>query len=202
MLRKHRPLALGFAAVAVPLLLVLGLQLWWLVRLHRTSIAAGRAVLTGFLDAVATEVVYSYGPAAERALDVPASLFAQDRLEKAAAHFRKRDVEGVKTLFVARFSKPFAASGTVVDDTAVPGGRRARGKNIKGFVTFPTAAGEQVLVKVGISAVSVAGARKNLETEISGWDFDEVRSRAADPAAVGIETAGEVMSGEMWPRKM
>lgn len=104
MLLKNRPLALGFAAVAVPLLLVLGLQLWWLLRLHRTSIAAGRAVLTGFLDAVATDVVYSYGPAAERALDVPASLFAQDRLEKASAHFRKRDVLGVKTLFVARFS--------------------------------------------------------------------------------------------------
>jgi predicted alpha-1,2-mannosidase len=81
--------------------------------------------------------------------------------------------------FVARFSKPFEDCGTAVDDVPNPWDRRARGKNVKGFVTFPTEDGEQVLVKIGISAVSIAGARKNLEAEIPGWDFDGVRARAA-----------------------
>ncbi|MGV9013965.1 MAG: GH92 family glycosyl hydrolase [Flavobacteriales bacterium] len=35
--------------------------------------------------------------------------------------------------------------------------------------------GKETLVKVGISAVSIEGARKNLDTEISGWDFDGVK---------------------------
>ena len=81
--------------------------------------------------------------------------------------------------FVARFSKPFAACGTALDDIANPQARRARGKNVKGFVTFSTKENEQILVKVGISAVSIAGARKNLDTEIPGWEFDGVRARAA-----------------------
>lgn len=37
-----------------------------------------------------------------------------------------------------------------------------------------------VLVKVGISAVSVDGARKNLEAELPGWDFDAVRKQAEE----------------------
>ena len=36
-------------------------------------------------------------------------------------------------------------------------------------------------MKVGISAVSVEGARKNLDAEIPGWDFEAVR-KAADQA--------------------
>lgn len=37
-----------------------------------------------------------------------------------------------------------------------------------------------VLVKVGISAVSIDGARKNLEAEVPGWDFDAVRKQAEE----------------------
>ena len=36
----------------------------------------------------------------------------------------------------------------------------------------------KILVKVGISAVSIEGAKKNLEAEIPGWDFDQVRKTA------------------------
>ncbi|MCB9169430.1 MAG: glycoside hydrolase family 92 protein [Flavobacteriales bacterium] len=35
-------------------------------------------------------------------------------------------------------------------------------------------------VKVGISAVSIEGARANLEAEIPGWDFDKVREQAEE----------------------
>ncbi len=103
-LLEGRSLRLGFLAAFLPLLLVLGLQVWWLIKLERTSVLAGRAVFAGFLDAVTTEVLYSYGPGAERALDVPASFLAPDRLERLAAHFRRWDVEGAKKLFAVRFS--------------------------------------------------------------------------------------------------
>jgi len=37
-----------------------------------------------------------------------------------------------------------------------------------------------LLVKVGISAVSIDGARRNLEAEVPHWDFDLVRKQAED----------------------
>lgn len=35
-----------------------------------------------------------------------------------------------------------------------------------------------IIVKVGISSVSIEGARKNLEAEVPHWDFDKVRAEA------------------------
>jgi predicted alpha-1,2-mannosidase len=48
------------------------------------------------------------------------------------------------------------------------------GKQLGFFTEFETAAGEQVLMKTGISFVSKEGARRNLETDIPHWDFDRV----------------------------
>jgi predicted alpha-1,2-mannosidase len=56
--------------------------------------------------------------------------------------------------------------------------REAEGKHLGFFTEFATAAGEQVLMKAGLSFVSEAGARKNLEAEIPGWDFEAVREQA------------------------
>src|SRR6185436_16499828 len=43
---------------------------------------------------------------------------------------------------------------------------------------FETTAAKPVLLKVAISSVSIEGARKNLEAELPGWDFDKVRADA------------------------
>ncbi len=102
-LRRRTPW-IAFALASSALLLLVALQWWWLARLELASTVAGRAVLGNLADAIATEVLYAYAPAAERALDVPAALFASDeRLARAAAHFRQRPVDGVRRLFVVRF---------------------------------------------------------------------------------------------------
>lgn len=80
--------------------------------------------------------------------------------------------------FVAKFSQPFRKFGIAVDSELQKGISQASGRNIKAFVTFSTPKKEPVLIKVGISAVSCAGARKNLMTEIPGWDFSRVRIAA------------------------
>jgi len=80
--------------------------------------------------------------------------------------------------FYAKFSKPFKKFGLAVNDTLVDKITAAEGKNIKAFVSFNTKQGEQILVKVGISAVSAEGARNNLETENSGWNFSEIKNEA------------------------
>lgn len=67
--------------------------------------------------------------------------------------------------FVIRFSKPFESAGT-----GLP--------RVRAF-DFGRSGGA-LIVKVGISAVSVEGARKNLEAEVAGWDFDAVRRAATE----------------------
>jgi predicted alpha-1,2-mannosidase len=84
--------------------------------------------------------------------------------------------------FAMKFSKPFESAEIVSDSKPLGGGaHEAKGKSLKCLVHFPTANNEAILVKVGISAVSIEGARKNLEAEVPGWDFEGVR-RAANVA--------------------
>lgn len=79
--------------------------------------------------------------------------------------------------FYAVFSKKTAIRGIVSNGQPVEG-NVAEGESLKAFLTYQTAAGELLLVKVGISATGIEGARKNLESEIPGWDFDKVRREA------------------------
>jgi len=55
---------------------------------------------------------------------------------------------------------------------------RRQDKHLGFFTEFHTHPGEQMTLKVGISFVSVEGARNNLRTEIAGWDFDAVHEQA------------------------
>ena len=53
-----------------------------------------------------------------------------------------------------------------------------QGKHLGFFLNFSTSENEQVLVKSGISFVSVEGAKLNLEKDIPDWDFDRVVQNA------------------------
>jgi len=55
-----------------------------------------------------------------------------------------------------------------------------QGKHLGFYTDFATAKDEQVLMKAGISFVSINGAKNNLLAEIRGWDFDAVRTRATN----------------------
>ena len=96
--------------------------------------------------------------------------------------------------FVAKFSRPFDAAGIEQDGVRLaPETREAKGVRLKAFVSYKTAAGEAVLVKVGISGTGLDGARKNLASEIPGWDFEGVHKQATAQwdktlGAVEIET--------------
>ncbi len=78
--------------------------------------------------------------------------------------------------FYAKFSKPFTYT-LVTDSIALDEGGPLL-PTAKVLLQFPTAKNEQVLVKVGVSAVDMDGARKNVEAEIPEWDFDGVRQAA------------------------
>lgn len=89
--------------------------------------------------------------------------------------------------FVMEFSRPFTASGVAQGDKDVPGAQTT-GQETKGHFDFRTKAGEKILVRVGLSTVSVEGARNNLHAEISGWDFDAVAAAARKQWETALST--------------
>ena len=100
-LKFHR-LWLGLGAVAIPLALLLGLQLKWLSSLERTSAIAEKAWLSNYIETVSSEAEFFYRAQAERTLNIPDELFGRSE-SKLAAHLRKKTVEGVRAIFVTRF---------------------------------------------------------------------------------------------------
>lgn len=86
---------------------------------------------------------------------------------------------GYTVYFAAKFSKPFASScGTWKAGEVREHGKQESGERVGAFVCYSTKKNEEILVKVGISYVSIDGARRNLEAEIPGWDFDRIRQSA------------------------
>lgn len=80
--------------------------------------------------------------------------------------------------FAAKFSKPFQAYGISVDDQISQNRKEATGRNLKCYVDYTTEADEKIQIKVGISAVNIKGALKNLNEEAPYWEFDNVKKRA------------------------
>ena len=54
------------------------------------------------------------------------------------------------------------------------------GKKLKAHFDFDTQAGEKIKIKFALSAVSTEGALKNLEAEIPGFNFEQVKQEAKD----------------------
>ncbi len=82
--------------------------------------------------------------------------------------------------FYAKFSKPFKSYGIAINDKTIKNIKDAKGTNIKAYVKYSTKEGEEIQVKVGISSVSIEGAKKNLEAENKGWDFDGIKAQAKE----------------------
>lgn len=80
--------------------------------------------------------------------------------------------------FVAQFSKAFNSVDIAVNNSIKTNLKEAEGKNLKAIANFDVHDQEAIMVKVGISAVSIEGARKNLEAENPGWDFDKIKNEA------------------------
>jgi predicted alpha-1,2-mannosidase len=77
--------------------------------------------------------------------------------------------------FVMQFSKPFQQFNGWVDQRETGSNTEVKGaKDVGAYLTFPTSKQEQVIVRTGISFVSIDQARSNLKTETAGfnWDFD------------------------------
>jgi predicted alpha-1,2-mannosidase len=100
-----------------------------------------------------------------------------------------------KIFFAIAFSKPFDSFGYVRGDKehyyfrsknkyisgrGVAGRNEMFGKELKTCFNFKTKGDESLLIKVALSGVDMAGALKNLETEIPHWDFEKTKKDTKD----------------------
>ena len=82
-----------------------------------------------------------------------------------------------KIFYYIEFSRPFDSVEYFAANNDPEVGSAIQERMYSRF-NFKTTEGEQLLVKVGLSPVSMEGAEMNLKAEIRGWDFDKVRSDA------------------------
>ena len=82
-----------------------------------------------------------------------------------------------KVFFWAEFSRPAQAFTTAEN----PNKRSGVLSPLYGYYTLGhTEPGEQILVKVALSPVSVEGAKANMAAELPGWDFEATRKAARE----------------------
>ena len=93
--------------------------------------------------------------------------------------------------FAIILSKPFTSYGLINEEQLVYKGfwrkfnenenfpERA-GHKVKGYFNFETSANEPILLKIGLSGVSTRNALENVQKEIPGWNFEQVRRQAKE----------------------
>lgn len=98
-------------------------------------------------------------------------------------HVNHRDIRTI--YFYAVFDHPFTSYSTWSDNDLGKGRAKASGTESGSYITFDTSAGRTVLAKIGISYVSIANAKANLEAEnpvsaFSSADFDTAAKSAGN----------------------
>jgi len=107
------------AAIALPLAILLGLQLHALTRLEETAAASQRAALRAYTKAVLRGLEDFYRQKARAALDVPAESLRDPTPSALSAHFSAQDGSGVRQFFAVALG----ADGRSSLRFFAPGGR-------------------------------------------------------------------------------
>lgn len=83
-----------------------------------------------------------------------------------------------KVYFRAEFSRPFDSHVFKAGAYEIPDVPIANSDNLKFVMNFSKDNAKPLLVKVGISSVSLEGAKENLDAEIKDFDFEQITSQA------------------------
>ena len=85
-----------------------------------------------------------------------------------------RRPKDTKVFFSLHFDRPFEDLYAFQDQKLLGKVKEFEGKNGGVYPLFKTKEGDQIMMKVGISYVSMEQAELNLQTELNHWDFDAV----------------------------
>ncbi|MBK8946875.1 MAG: GH92 family glycosyl hydrolase [Ignavibacteriae bacterium] len=81
--------------------------------------------------------------------------------------------------FYAEFSQIISENILQLDGKEL-NDKSAKGQYVKAALKFNFNSDNELLVRIGISHVSIEGAKKNLLTEIPNWNFNKVKNNAAE----------------------
>lgn len=87
-------------------------------------------------------------------------------------------LKGVTVNFYAQFSKPFTVANIYENKKLKNNLKTLSGRDVKLVLQFDNEDDKPLVARVGISPVSMEGAMKNLQSEISTWDFDLIKNKA------------------------
>ncbi|MDB5029841.1 GH92 family glycosyl hydrolase [Mucilaginibacter sp.] len=84
---------------------------------------------------------------------------------------------GFSGYFVIKLEKKIGTNGMfLTDNSNIPDSLKGR-KNKGAYVGFKIQKGEKLHIRIGTSFTSIDGARKNLDAELPGWDFEAVAAK-------------------------
>jgi len=115
--------------------------------------------------------------------DVVDSLYVEIVSNSEISGFREahRSLAGPhKIYFVAQFSQPFINHGIRSNGMDLGQVSKIGSKDMQSYFQFDMKNKETVMIKVALSRVGVNGARKNMEAELPGWDFEAIKNTARD----------------------
>lgn len=107
--------------------------------------------------------------------------------------FSKGWASDQKIFFRAEFSRAFSDVEFVVNGEKTGRAAEGRGERLFARVNFAENDGNPVLMKVALSPVSEEGAQLNMQAELAGWDFEQVK---ADARAAWNRELGKVRIGD------
>lgn len=138
--------------------------------LHRYTFPASKAA----------HILIDLGRAFTKIIDAHLEIIAPDAVQGqlTATHNCSR-IDTYTLYFHATFSQPFQ-SFTSWNGATAGVEKTQSGKNPAVLLNFETEAGETILAKVGISAISTEQARLDCEFEIPDWNFSAVRRAAQE----------------------
>ncbi|BAX79979.1 GH92 family glycosyl hydrolase [Labilibaculum antarcticum] len=87
-------------------------------------------------------------------------------------------VDNQHVYFVAQFSQPFDRTELISSGSVVPDSKSISGDSLQSVAYFSDTKGKSVVIKVGISSVSIDNARLNLESETADLSFEQIKDRA------------------------
>lgn len=100
------------------------------------------------------------------------------RIARAELHRIHRDGgQHPDGLLLREFSKPFSSAITW-NDSSKSEKDFQEGERIGACVSFRTSRDEEIMVKIGVSFISMEQAKKNLTAEIPDWDFEKTKNDA------------------------
>lgn len=156
---------------------------------HGIHVDLTATALTGFLQFTfprsdRATILFDLGPSKDSTLEIVGERTVQGRTDKG------------RTSFLAEFSKPFGSFGTFHRDPPAPGmvgadwfllgldkvspsSRSESGTYTGCYLTFETTEAETVAVKI-TAAGNMDQARKTLQTESPGWDFEKISNDARE----------------------